>query len=101
MAAAYVAGGEVYFRMTDGIIFYETGKYMVIVFLLLGMFFKGTSSKTVPYWLFILMMVPGILVSAINISYGADFRKLVAFNLSGPVCLGIVAVYCYYKKIKK
>ena len=101
MAAAYVAGGEVYFRMTDGIIFYETGKYMVIVFLLLGMFFKGTSSKTVPYWLFILMMVPGILVSAINISYGAEFRKLVAFNLSGPVCLGIVAVYCYYKKIKK
>lgn len=101
MAAAYVAGGEVYFRMTDGIIFYETGKYMVIVFLLLGMFFKGTSSKTVPYWLFILMMVPGILVSAINISYDDEFRKLVAFNLSGPVCLGIVAVYCYYKKIKK
>ena len=101
MAAAYVAGSEVYFRMTDGMIFYETGKYMIIIFLLVGMFFKGTSSKTVPYWLFILMMVPGILVSAINISYGAEFRKLVAFNLSGPVCLGIVAVYCYYKKIKK
>ena len=101
MAAAYVAGSEVYFRMTAGMIFYETGKYMVIIYLLLGMYFKGTSSKTVPYWLFILMMVPGILVSAINISYGADFRKLVAFNLSGPVCLGIVAGYCYYKKIKK
>ena len=101
MAAAYVAGSEVYFRMTGGMIFYETGKYMVIVFLLIGMFFKGTSSKTVPYWLFILMMVPGILVSAINISYTAEFRKLIAFNLSGPVCLGIVAVYCYYKKIKR
>ncbi len=101
MAAAYMAGSEVYFRMTDGVVFYETGKYMVIVFLLIGMFFKGTSSKTVPYWLFILMMVPGILVSAINISYTAEFRKLIAFNLSGPVCLGIVAVYCYYKKIKK
>ncbi|WP_255584693.1 O-antigen ligase family protein [Zunongwangia sp. SCSIO 43204] len=101
MAAAYMAGSEVYFRMTDGMIFYETGKYSVILFLLIGMFFKGTSSKTVPYWLFILMMVPSILVSAINISYTANFRKLVAFNLSGPVCLGIVAVYCYYKKIKK
>ncbi|SFC74566.1 O-antigen ligase like membrane protein [Zunongwangia mangrovi] len=101
MAAAYMAGSEVYFRMTAGMVFYETGKYMVIIFLLIGMFFKGTSSKTVPYWLFILMMVPGILVSAINISYTAEFRKLVAFNLSGPVCLGIVAVYCYYKKIKR
>lgn len=101
MAAAYVAGSEVYFRMTAGMIFYETGKYMVVVYLLLGMFFKGTSSKTIPYWLFILMMVPGILVSAINISYDAEFRKLVAFNLSGPVCLGVGAIYCYYKKIKK
>ncbi|WBL23202.1 O-antigen ligase family protein [Zunongwangia sp. HRR-M8] len=101
MAAAYVAGSEVYFRMTAGMIFYETGKYMVVVYILIGMFFKGTSSKTVPYWFFILMMVPGILVSAINISYGAEFRKLVAFNLSGPVCLGVVAIYCYYKKIKK
>ncbi|MCL6219159.1 O-antigen ligase family protein [Zunongwangia pacifica] len=101
MAAAYVAGSEVYFRMTAGMIFYETGKYMVVVYLLLGMFFKGTSSKTIPYWLFILMMVPGILVSAINISYDAEFRKLVAFNLSGPVCLGVGAIYCYYKKIRK
>ena len=47
------------------------------------------------------MMIPGVLVSAINISYTAEFRKLIAFNLSGPVCLGIVAVYCYYKKIKR
>lgn len=26
MAAAYMAGAEVFFRMTDGMLFYETGK---------------------------------------------------------------------------
>ncbi|GAA4316433.1 hypothetical protein GCM10023115_25300 [Pontixanthobacter gangjinensis] len=36
-----------------------------------------------------------------TLSYDADFRKLVAFNITGPVCLGISALYCYYKKIKK
>jgi len=49
MAAAYIAGAEVFFRATDGMVFYETGKYMVIIFLVIGMFFKGTSSKTTPF----------------------------------------------------
>lgn len=101
MAAAYMAGAEVFFRMTGGLIFYETGKYSVIVFLLIGMFFKGTSSKTVPYWTYLLILIPGIVVASITMSLEADFRKSVAFNLSGPVCLGVAALYCYYKKINK
>ena len=101
MAAAYISGAEVFFRMTGGVIFYETGKYAVIIFLVIGMFFKGTSSKTVPYWIYLLILVPGIIVASITMSYEAEFRKAIAFNLSGPVALGVSALYCYYKKIKK
>lgn len=101
MAAAYIAGGEVFFRQTSAVVFYETGKYAVILFLLIGMFFKGASSKTVPYWLYLLMLFPGVVVASMTISYDGDFRKLVAFNISGPVCLGVSALYCYYKKIKR
>ena len=53
MAAAYIAGGEVFFRQTSAVIFYETGKYAVILFLVIGMFFKGASSKTVPFWIYL------------------------------------------------
>lgn len=101
MGAAYIAGSEVFFRQTDGMFFYETGKYMVIVFLLIGMFFKGTSSRTMPYWIYLLILIPGIVVASINMSYEAEVRKLIAFNLSGPVALGVSALYCYYKKIKE
>ncbi len=101
MAAAYVSGAEVFFRMTEAIPFYETGKYAVILFLLIGMFFKGTSSKTVPFWTYLLILIPGILVASITMSYEMEFRKQIAFNLSGPVALGVSALYCYYKKIKK
>ncbi|MGB7841876.1 MAG: O-antigen ligase domain-containing protein, partial [Salinimicrobium sp.] len=101
MAAAYIAGAEVFWRQTGALVFYETGKYGVILFLLIGIFFKGTSSKTVPYWIYLLILVPGVIVASVNLSYEAEFRKLIAFNLSGPVCLGISALYCYYKKIKK
>ena len=36
-----------------------------------------------------------------TMSYDFEFRKQVAFNLAGPVCFGVSALYCYYKKIKK
>ncbi len=101
MGAAYIAGAEVFFRQTDGMVFYETGKYMVIVFLVIGMFFKGTSSRTIPYWIFLLILIPGIVVGSMTIGFETDFRKAVAFNLSGPVALGVSALYCYYKKIKQ
>ena len=101
MAAAYIAGGEVFFRQTSAVIFYETGKYAVIIFLLIGMFFKGASSKTIPYWIYLLILFPGVIVASMTISYEAEFRKLIAFNIAGPVCLGVSALYCYYKKIKK
>jgi hypothetical protein len=100
MAAAYISGAEVYFRMTDGMVFYETGKYSVIIFLIIGMFYKGTSSKTVPFWTYLLFLIPGVIIASITINYDGDFRKLVAFNLSGPVCIGVSALYCYYKKIR-
>ncbi len=101
MGAAYIAGAEVFFRMTGGMVFYETGKYMVIIFLVIGMFFKGTSSKTVPFWTYLMILIPGIIVASITMNLEADFRKAIAFNLSGPVALGVTALYCYYKKIKK
>ena len=101
MAAAYIAGAEVFWRMTGGLVFYETGKYAVILFLLIGMLFKGTSVRTTPFWTYLFILIPGIIVASVTISYEAEFRKLIAFNLSGPVCLGVSAIYCYYKKIKK
>ncbi len=99
MAAAYIAGAEVFYRMTGGMLFYETGKYMVIIFLVIGMFYKGTSSKTVPFWIYLLILIPGIVVASITLDYDVVFRKAIAFNLSGPVCLGVSALYCYYKKV--
>jgi len=101
MGAAYIAGAEVFFRQTDAMVFYETGKYMVIIFLVLGMFFKGTSSKTVPFWTYLLILFPGVIIGALSMSYDAPVRNQIAFNLSGPVALGVSALYCYYKKVRK
>lgn len=101
IAAAYFTGAEVFFRMTGGILFYETGKYAVIFFLLLGMFYRGTSLRSIPFWVYLFVLVPGIVFSAINLNYETNFRTAVIFNLSGPFCLGVAAIYMYYRSVSK
>lgn len=100
-AAAYFTGAEVFFRMTGGVFFYETGKYAVIFFLLLGMFYRGTSLRSIPFWGYLFALVPGILFSAINLNYETNFRTAVIFNLSGPFCLGVAAIYMYFRKVSR
>lgn len=99
LGAAYMVGGEVFFRMIGAAPVYETGKYSVIAFLFIGLLLSGTSRKSGPYWLYLFLLLPGILVSAINLNFGTDVRNAIIFNLSGPFCLGLSALYCVDRRI--
>ncbi|MFT6417426.1 MAG: hypothetical protein ACI81G_001892 [Gammaproteobacteria bacterium] len=99
LAAGYIAGGEVLFRMTQASFAYEAGKYGVIFFILIGLFLSGTSRKSGPYWLYLLLLLPAVVISSMTLDYDTNFRKAVIFNLSGPFCLGIAALYCIDRKL--
>lgn len=99
IAAAYITGGEVFFRMTKSTIAYEAGKYVVILFVLLGLFLSGTSRKSWPYLIYLLLFIPGILYASITLGYDVDFKKAIFFNLAGPFCLGMAALYCMNRKV--
>ncbi len=98
-ACAYFVGAEVLLRMTRGAISYEAGKYVVILFSLIGMIYKGISGKGYPYFVYLMLLIPSIFVASTTLSFDANFRTNIAFVLSGPVCLGIATLYCYDKKI--
>ena len=99
VAAAYVAGFEVFSRMTGGAFSYEFAKYMVVLFLSLGMFYRGFQRRSWPYLVFMLCLMPGIFAAGINLRYGTVFGNAIGFNLSGPLCLAISALYCYENPI--
>ena len=99
LACAYFVGAEVFFRMTKAGLAYEASKYLVILFMLMGMFFKGISGKGYPYFLYLLLLFPAILVASVTLTYDANFRTNIAFVLSGPVCLGIAALFCYDRRV--
>jgi len=88
--------------MTGGVgISYEFAKFSVIGFMLIGMFFVGFTRKSWPYILFMVLLTPGILFSAINLDYDTNFLSAISFNLSGPICLAITALYCFKRKITR
>lgn len=99
IASAYFAGAEVYIRMTKAYFFFETGKYAVIWFSLLGMIYIGFKRNAVPYLLYFVFLLPGILVSYEAIAYDVSFRKTILFNFSGPLCLTVAAIFVYGKTV--
>lgn len=97
--SAYIVGSEVFLRMTGGNILYEFSKYGVMLFLALGMYYSGFSKNAIPFWIYLLLLVPGVIVATETLDLESDLRTSIAFNISGPACLGVAAIYTYNRKI--
>ena len=96
-ACAYVATGDVFFRMTGGLFFYELHKYLLIGFVLLGVVLDHVRLKGHAYLVYIGLLLLSIAFTTYN--YTDEVRRMIAFNLAGPVSLGFMAFYCYKKQI--
>ncbi|WP_347924963.1 O-antigen ligase family protein [Pontimicrobium sp. SW4] len=96
-ASAYIATSDVFFRMTDGLFFYELHKYLLILFVILGFLLDQKRVKGYIYLVYIGLLLLTITFTPYNIT--DEVRKMIAFNLAGPVSLGVVAFYFYRKKV--
>ncbi|MDA8874534.1 O-antigen ligase family protein [Winogradskyella sp.] len=99
LGCAYFCGIEILFRMTKGGLAYEASKYLVILFVLIGMFYRGVSGKGYAYFIYLVLLIPSIVVASTTLSFSANFRTNILFVLSGPVCLGLAALFCYDRKV--
>lgn len=99
LMAAYCTGLDVYLKMTGGSLLNEYGKYSVIVFMVLGIYYKGFAKGSFLYVFFIVLLIPGIYIGAETLSFDANIRKAIAFNITGPVCLAVSAIYCFKRSI--
>ena len=99
IVAAYVVGSEVFLRMTGGNPLYEISKYGVMAFIFLGMYFSGFSRNATPYWIFLLLLVPSVVLTSFVLDFDTNLKNSIAFNISGPACLGIASIYTFGRKI--
>jgi len=93
---SYAMCTEVLFRMTKGVIFYEYIKYLCILFMIAGIVTqKSKNRNSYSYVIYIFLLLISIIFAQQD-SFNA-FRQEVAFNLSGPILLGIASIYLYKK----
>lgn len=99
LVAAYLVGVEVFLRMTGGNFNNEFVKVNVIFFVLLGMIYSNFSTNAFIYWIFLILLIPGILVTSTVFNPAIDIKKSLVFNLSGPFCLAISSIYMFKRRI--
>ena len=99
LVAAYLVGVEVFLRMTGGNFNNEFVKVNVIFFMLLGMVYSNFSTNAFIYWFFLMLLIPGVLITSTIFNPAIDIKKSLVFNLSGPVCLAICSIYMFKRRI--
>ncbi|MBL7849451.1 MAG: O-antigen ligase family protein [Cyclobacteriaceae bacterium] len=94
--SAYFVGLEVVLRMTGGFVFWEMGKYVICIFLALGLLVQE-SRKSIPVQI---LLYAALLVPSFSVVEFPDFerfRQAVSFNLSGPLSL-IIASWYFFRR---
>lgn len=99
LVAAYLVGVEVFLRMTGGNFNNEYIKLSVVFFMILGMAYSSFKINSFLYWFFLVLLIPGILLTATAPILSVDVKKVLVFNLSGPFCLAFCAIYTFNRKI--
>jgi hypothetical protein len=96
-AAAYIAGSEVLWRMSHAAIFWETGKYAVILIFTISLLrLRPTRSLALPV-LYFLLLLPSIALAPYGL-LSAEARAQISFNLSGPAALAVSV--CFLSQIR-
>lgn len=88
----YITGIEVLLRMTDAAIFWEFGKYAVVGILILGVITRRERKRWPIYLaLYMLFLLPGVLMTPYE--SWTQWRKIISFNMSGPLSLCLCGLY--------
>jgi hypothetical protein len=88
----YIAGSEILWRMTNAYVFYEFGKYAVVLILGLAILrrYRNRTLPGIPVFYF-LYLVPAI-IPWFGKSFGIA-RRRISFTLSGPLSLAVSSIY--------
>ena len=94
---AYIVGSEVFWRMNHAHIFWEAGKYaLVIIFVIAAWRARRQKSSPLPF-IYFALLIPSIMITITNLDLSTA-RNAISFNLSGP--LALAASVWFFSKIK-
>lgn len=90
--AAYVVGAEILWRMSDAPLPWEFAKYAISLVLMAGLIVRGVKRVVWIPILYFLMLLPGAAKPLLDLPFSIA-RQYISFNLSGPLCVTVCAVF--------
>jgi O-antigen ligase len=99
LICGYIASAELIWRMTKAPVFWESGKYLLVLLMGLGIVRWKFKLAGKPL-LYFLLLVPAVFITlnTVNLSTARDS---ISFNLSGPLLLGVSAIFFNGIRLKR
>jgi len=99
-ALAYIAGAEVLWRTANAAVFWEAGKYAVVLIAVIALFRTRSTLIPVAPFMYFVFLLPSVLIT-LGISSLSEARDEISFNLSGPLALFVTAWFFSHVTLKR
>jgi O-Antigen ligase len=92
IAVAYIAGSEVWWRMTRASVVWEFGKYAVSAILVIAILRRRSVRNRASAVIYFALLLPSVLLTVSALDFDRA-RQVISFNLSGPLSLALCIVF--------
>lgn len=99
LAVAYIIGSEILWRMAGIPIFWESGKYMSAVILIVALLRRHKLQIPVIPASYFVLLLPGCLIVLTGSSL-SRLTQTLSFNLSGPMLLAVSCWFFHHVKLR-
>lgn len=92
-ACGYLVGSETLWRMTNASVFWEYGKYALLLVVITAMYLRRQRVTSYLPVIYLALLVPGALLTIITVTNLRDLRQILSFELSGPVAYSACSLF--------
>jgi len=98
---AYLVGSEALWRMTDVSLFWEFGKYALLLVVITAMSLRRQRVTSYLPVVYLLLLVPGALLTVIAVTGLGALRQILSFELSGPVAYAACSLFLVGRNLSR
>ena len=97
---AYITGSEIIWRSVGASVFWEYGKYAVVLLFVVALFRSRHLQFPLLPTLYFLLLIPATLLTVFQVDL-SEARNMISFNLSGPLALAVSVVFFMGLKLNR
>ena len=98
---AYLVGSETLWRMTHAGVFWEFGKYSLLLVVVTTFYLRRQRIKNYLPLVYLALLMPGAVLTLLVISDLDILRQTLSFDLSGPIAYAACSLFLFGRKLSR